>query len=59
MNSAMIVYYLIELVMFLTGLSLLVHTFMKVKNPLFQMFFVVIGLGLVGFSVALFFGVSV
>jgi hypothetical protein len=59
MSSARIVYYLIEAVMLLAGLSLLANTFIKVKNPLFQMFFGILGLGLIGFAVALFFGVTV
>jgi hypothetical protein len=52
------VYYLIAVVMFLTGGALLVQLITKVKNPLWQMFLGVISLGLIACAVAVFIGVS-
>jgi hypothetical protein len=47
-------YILISLAMLVTGVTLLVQIIRKVKNPLFQMFFGVISVGLIACAVGVF-----
>jgi hypothetical protein len=47
-------YALISLAMLVAAVALLVQTFRKIKNPLFQMFFGVIGVGLIACAVGVF-----
>jgi len=44
--SMLYVYVLISLAMLLTGVALLIQIFMKVKEPLMQMFLGVVSIGL-------------
>jgi hypothetical protein len=48
------VYILISLAMFITGVALLVQIFIKVKDPLWQMFLGVISLGLIACAVGVY-----
>jgi hypothetical protein len=47
-------YILISLAMLITGIALLVQTFMRVKEPLMQMFLGVVSIGLIACAVAVF-----
>ena len=47
-------YILISLAMLITGIALLVQMFRKVKHPLFQMFFGILGIGLIACAVGVF-----
>jgi hypothetical protein len=48
------VYILVSLAMLITGIALLVRIFLKVKDPLWQMFLGVISLGLIVCAVGVF-----
>ena len=48
------VYVLISLAMLVTGVALLVQIFMKIKEPLMQMFLGVVSIGLIACAVGVF-----
>jgi hypothetical protein len=52
--SMLYVYVLISLAMLVTGVALLVQIFMKIKEPLMQMFLGVVGIGLIACAVGVF-----